>query len=501
MTKAKAKAARPLHKSYNPDFSMMFRFKELSNGTFLLTNDSGAWVFLDADEFHQFVDGTIDSSTETYRRLSERNFIRDSFDLDAEAHAYRRRFHYLQNGPILHIMVVTLQCNHTCVYCHASREKVGRTEFDMSIDTANQVLDRVFDTTSPSLTIEFQGGEPLLNWPVVSYVIEQGVERAKRANKKVEFALVSNLSLMDDEKFAFLLEHQVQISTSLDGPEHLHNKNRPVTGCNSYGETVRWIKRINAAYIEKGLDPNTYHVEALLTVSRHSLPYWKEIVDTYVDLGFKTINLRPLNPFGFATTLDAKIGYRADAFIDFYTKALAYIMELNRAGTEILERQASLFLTKILGQEDPNFLDLRSPCGAGVGQIAYNYDGSVFTCDEGRMVHQMGDDAFLIGQIEDLDYRGIVQSETVKSTLIASEVDGLPGAADDVYRPYIGVCPVYNYSQQGSLAGNMATNDRLAIDRAVLDFLFTGLSEGDMVDLDIWGKWALQRERLWYFEH
>ena len=34
----------------------------------------------------------------------------------------------------------------------------------------------------------------------------------------------------------------------------------------------------------------------------------------------------------------------------------------------MLERYAAIFLTKILGGEDPNFLDIRSPSGAGIGQ-------------------------------------------------------------------------------------------------------------------------------------
>jgi His-Xaa-Ser system radical SAM maturase HxsB len=492
---------KPLYKAYDPEFSALFRYKRLSTGKVLVTNDSGAWVFLTDEEFAQFVDGTLPDSSDTYRRLSDRNFIRKTFNAEAEAHNYRTRFQYLLQGPILHIMVVTLRCNHTCVYCHASRKPMDAPEFDMTRETADVVLDRIFKTTAPSLTIEFQGGEPLVNWDVVRYVIERGVEKARETGKQVEFALVSNLTLMDEEKFAYLLDHKVQICTSLDGPEHLHNKNRPYTGANSFQDTVAWIKRINAAYQERGLDPNTYHVEALLTVSRHSLPHWKEIVDTYVQLGFKTINLRPLNPFGFARQTQSRIGYQAREFIEFYRSALMYILELNKKGVEILERQAALFLTKLLTPQDPNFLDLRSPCGAGVGQIAYNFDGKVFTCDEGRMVYEMGDDVFLIGDARELDYRDIVISDTVKSTLIASDVDGLPGCDTDVYRPYIGVCPVYNYSQQSSLAGNMATNQRLRIDEATLDLLFTLLSEGDIVTMDIWGKWALRKERTWYFEH
>jgi len=54
------------------------------------------------------------------------------------------------------MIVVTLRCNHTCKYCHAAVAPLTATEFDMSIDTAKKVVDAIFYTNSPSLTIEFQ---------------------------------------------------------------------------------------------------------------------------------------------------------------------------------------------------------------------------------------------------------------------------------------------------------------------------------------------------------
>ena len=37
--------------------------------------------------------------------------------------------------------------------------------------------------------------------------------------------------------------HDIQISTSLDGPRELHNKNRPRPGKNSYEKTIEGIKK------------------------------------------------------------------------------------------------------------------------------------------------------------------------------------------------------------------------------------------------------------------
>jgi uncharacterized protein len=106
------------------------------------------------------------------------------------------------------------------------------------------------------------------------------------------------------------------------------------------------------------------------------------------------------------------------------------MIELNAGGTEILERYAAIFLTKILGGVDPNFLDVRWPAGAGLGALAYNYDGAIFTCDEGRMLDAMGDDAFLGSATSATSrYRDVVGHETVRAVAIASNLDGRPTAS------------------------------------------------------------------------
>jgi sulfatase maturation enzyme AslB (radical SAM superfamily) len=54
------------------------------------------------------------------------------------------------------MIVTTLRCNHKCKYCHAAVAPMTAKEFDMSKETAKKVVDTIFYTNSPSLTIEFQ---------------------------------------------------------------------------------------------------------------------------------------------------------------------------------------------------------------------------------------------------------------------------------------------------------------------------------------------------------
>jgi len=477
-----------------------FRFASLGDKV-LVTNDVGEFIFLSPEDFGRYVEGRLGPSDPLFEELSRGHFIMQDLTVDQLTRKYKEKNRFLFHGPFLHIAIITLRCNEVCVYCHASRRNMDETSFDMSEETARKVVDMAFQSPSPQIVIEFQGGEPLANWDVVRFICEYAIEKNKTAGKDLGFSLVSNLSLMDEERLAYLVDNNVQICTSVDGPRDLHDGNRRLVGGSAYDQTVHWMKRIDEAYEGKGLDPDLYHVESLMTTTRASLGSAKEIVDEYVALGRKALFLRPLNPFGFAKNTFERIGYSTEEFLAFYREAVDYMIELNREGVEILERNAAIFLTKMLTGSDPNYLDLRSPCGAGIGQIAYNFNGDLFTCDEGRMVAQMGDDVFQIGTIEESTYDEVVQHDAVKAIAVASCVDGLPGCVDCVYKPYCGVCPVFNYAEQGTIFGQMPTNERCKLYHGIQTYLFERLSMDDQEVLDIFAKWTIVRDRMVFFLH
>lgn len=235
---------------------------------------------------------------------------------------YRTRKAHLAGFTRLHIFVVSLRCEHSCHYCQVSRVSADRALYDMSPETAAKSLDLVFHSPADSIKIEFQGGEPLLNFERIVKVVEDAERRAGETNKSVEFVVTTNLALVTDEILDFFRRHNVLVSTSLDGPEFIHNANRPRPGNNSYQLTIENISRAREAL---GYD----RVGALMTATRLSLGRPREIVDEYVRNDFQSIFLRSLSPFGFA--LKAKnIGYTGEDFLEFYKKAFDYILELNR---------------------------------------------------------------------------------------------------------------------------------------------------------------------------
>lgn len=475
------------------------RFRDVA-GDVLLTNPWGDWVFVSQADFADLARGKLDPGGALHERLAAKNFLRSKVDVEKVAAAMRHRKRFLDYGPNLHMFVVTLRCNETCVYCHASRAEMDAVHTDMTPEIAEKCVDLALQSTSPSITIEFQGGEPLVAFDTMKHVVNYALQRNRAYGKDLGFTMVSNLSLMDDEKLAFLVGHKVQICTSIDGPAPIHTKQRVLAGGSSYLETVKWIERINKAYVDLGLDPTLYHVEALLTTTREALKRPREIVDTYLSLGCRAIFLRPVDPFGFAEKTRAKIEYDRAEYREFYRTAVEHILDLNRRGEQVLERYAAIFLTKILQGDDPNFLDIRSPGGSAIGALAYNYDGKIFSSDEGRMMHETGDDSFLLGDARTATYRGLMKHETVRALVVASIREVQPDCVSCAYAPYCGVQPEHSHRTQGTLFGRMRESTLCSVHKGIQDYLFEKLREDDPTTVEILRRWTTVRERT-HFVH
>jgi len=446
-----------------------FRFGELKKGLYLVTNDSGNHVFLDSENFNSFLDGSVRIKfPEKYEELKVKGFIKNELDFNSFAQAYSSKNAFLGKGANLHILVVTLRCDHKCIYCQAGAQSIDSQGLDMSIDTAKKALNFILNSPSRDITIEFQGGEPLVNWKTVEFVI--GYCKKNNKNKNLSFTLVSNLSFMNEKILNYLKDNNVTICTSLDGPEKVHDRNRTaLNGKSTYKNAVKWIKRIKKA--SKG----RYIPSALTTVTRYSLPFYKEIIDEYAGLGLRSIHLRPVAPFGISKSAWERINYSAQDFIDFYKKSLKYIIDLNIKGNKIQERFTKIFLSKIFDKYDPGYLDLRSPCGASTGQLAYNFDGGVYTCDEARMLSRLGDNSFRLGEVGNIDYAAVVNNETTKVMAISSCLDNLPECSQCVYKPYCGVCPIHNYFTNKDI---FRKSDFLCkVNKAVLNEIFLKLKD------------------------
>ncbi len=441
------------------------------------------------DDFQLLVDKALPADSETLRVLRGKHFIRlagERLPLELLALKTRTRYRRLPNFTALHMLVASLRCEHSCPYCQVSRRSSDKSRFDMSPETASKALELVFRSPSPQIKIEFQGGEPLLNFDLIEEVVERAEHRNKVEQRDLVFVIATNLALLDgsfgDHVIDFCREHSVYISTSLDGPADLHNKNRPRPGNDSWQRAVSGIRRVR-----EDLGPDW--VSALMTTTESSLERVTEIVDTYVELGLRVIFLRPISPYGFAIKTKSFGRYDAERWLDFYRRGLDYILELNRGGTPIVERYASIILRKILTNDEPGYVDLTSPAGIGIQAIVYNYDGDVYASDEGRMLAEMGDRTFRLGNVNENSWEEIIFSDALLDPLEQSFAYSAPMCNDCAFESYCGADPVYHYATSGDFVGRKAESAFCRRNMGVFDLLLDRY-ENDSSAREIFLDWS-----------
>jgi His-Xaa-Ser system radical SAM maturase HxsB len=457
-----------------------FNFKKL-NDKILLTNDFGRYVFVTEKELKKIVTRKVEEGSELWNRLLESHMIYDETDLEYSAnnkYELREIKNYVNSATGLHIFVVNTACNMNCVYCQANNGK-ERPHLFMNQETAERAVDIALQSPSRHLNFEFQGGEPLLNFEVIRKIVEYAEEN--KGNHVISYNVVTNLTLLTDEIIGFLIEHNFGISTSVDGSKLVHDANRPfLDGKGTYEKVLKSVQKLRDAGICVG---------AIETTTRLSLKYPREIVRAYSDMGFDSIFIRPLTPLGKATVNWDDIGYTPDEFNEFYYAVFEEILKINKAGIFMREDHATILLRRISGQS-VNYMELRSPCGAGIGQMAYFADGNIFTCDEGRMLYEMGFDTFRLGSVYESNYTELIETGVCRTVCASSILESIPTCCDCVYQPYCGTCPVVNYAHGNDVMEKNPRGYRCRIYSGMLDYLFSKFMESEPETIRILKSWS-----------
>ena len=460
-------------------------FERLDGGRFLVANVVGDIINLQQRELDRLTALDIAPGDGLYERAFENLLVcheGQGSQLQLLALRMRSRMAFLRASTPLHIFVVTLRCEHSCPYCQVSRRSVDRDRYDMDLPTALAGLDVALSAPSPAIKIEFQGGEPLLNFELIKSFVPIAAEAARAKGKSLGFVITTNLALLDDEVLAFCKEHGILISTSLDGPQDLHNRNRPRPGGDSHQLATAGIRRVQD-YLGKD------HVGALMTTTAASLNRVEEIIDEYIRLDLDGIFLRPLSPYGFAVKTKQYQRYGRSEWLSFYKRGLAHILKINREGRHFPEFYTALLLRRLLTDRPVNFVDLRSPAGIGLGALVYNYDGKVFASDEARMLAETGDNTFQLGELGKDDYRSLILSDKLVEMVGDSLTQCAPMCSSCVFESHCGADPVYHHATQGDALGIKPLSDFCARQKGVLTHILD-LLDNSPEDAAVLRRWA-----------
>jgi MoaA/NifB/PqqE/SkfB family radical SAM enzyme len=155
----------------------------------------------------------------------------------------------------------------------------------MSREIMEESIQLLLSSDRDVLTLQFFGGEALLQWELVKHGITYGMEQAARRGKRLDFVLSSNGWSLESEKLDWLKSFPVKLELSLDGNPETQRQNRPARhrGEDSYANS---IAKNAKAILESGL---RYDVIMVLHPSQvHRLA---ELYLHIVDLGFKRVQI------------------------------------------------------------------------------------------------------------------------------------------------------------------------------------------------------------------
>ena len=248
-------------------------------------------------------------------------------------------------------LIVTERCNLSCIYCYEPK----KSSSDMSFETAKIIIDKELNNSDYSkFTIEFFGGEPLLNFDLIKNVFLYVNEKYK--SKDVHFFATTNGTCVHGEIEHWLRQnvHRFTLGLSFDGIKEAQDTNRS----NSFD-------RVNLALFKE-----LYPTQPLkMTVSEKSLPLFFESVKYLTEQGFD---------------VSCNLAYMVD-----------WLNDNNRV---VLEQQLNLLINyyidnpklkkcsmlnydiSILSHPVANDKIVKKFCGCGTNMSVYGVDGKCYPC-------------------------------------------------------------------------------------------------------------------------
>lgn len=455
----------------------LFRFRHLPDKRVLITNDTGGNIVLPENIFDELINGRL-STSNCPKNLIEQGFIREHISQEIYCKELALRYFLGWRAPHVHIISLSADCNLACRYCCAST--TARDKRRMNKETADKILSFIFSMRPERYLFEFQGGEPLLSFPLLKYFVLKAKKIAIEQDKQVFFSVVTNLWECDDEKFDFLTKNGITVCASLDGPAKVHDKNRPCLGGSSHKKTVFWLKK----FADFAASNNTEAPNAICTVTKNSLPYAREIIDEFLGCGLKRVQLGPVDPLGRAKVNWNEIGVSAGEFLKFYNQAIEYILQLNKDGVAVYEKAALAFAKQVNGAVRPRYQNLDM-----FYRLAYNWNGAIYGSDEARMLANSGDETFCLGSVFEDSFDKLLRKPFAIRLLLS--------ALSELRQPlcsrcpsvlYCHVPPVYNYLTQHSIEGNMPSNGRCILYKSVYDLM--SYLNSDSNNAEIFRKWS-----------
>lgn len=333
-----------------------------------------------------FAEGKTDNSvlTDTINYLYANYFVVN--DKDEDAALYSKCIELISEPAISNAyIVVTENCNFNCKYCFISNAVQNAHPVKvMTKEVASKavmLLQRTYEKQQHSYdkTITFYGGEPLLNFDVIKFFIDE-VNIVKQEHywpDDVKYALITNGSLLTKDILQTIKEYGIALSISYDVDKDSHSQRLDKSGNDSYAV----VKQKIALCREMGV-PFSLSITITDTLLKHKETILPEIM-----------KLSPLT-IAFNMLIPNKELPQND---DYYKEATAFMLDsfgqLRKMGM-----YEDRIMRKVHSFKE-NKMHLYDCCAGGGNQYVIAPDGTIGICHG-----YLNDRKYFSANVSDLDF-------------------------------------------------------------------------------------------------
>jgi len=278
-------------------------------------------------------------------------------------------------------LLVAHDCNLRCKYCFAGTGDFGHDRGLMSNEVGEAAVEYIISHSGKrkNCEIDFFGGEPLMNMPVVKHVVSYVRKREQETGKVFKLTLTTNGILLNDETIAYLNDNKISLVLSLDGRKEVHDRMRPnIGGKGSYDQALK-----NFQKTVRSRNGQDYYLRGTFTA--YNPDFTADVLDM-ADQGFDILSVEPVvakdEDYAF-TDKDLP-----QLFAE-YDKLTQVYLNRRREGNGFFFFHFNMDLSN-----GPCVAKRLSGCGAGHEYYAVASNGDMYPC------HQfVGREKYLLGTI------------------------------------------------------------------------------------------------------
>lgn len=296
-------------------------------------------------------------------------------------------------------IIISRKCNFRCSYCwnnHGQFSKLNADDLPTSIGT--NTIDNTLkfikrEKNMRNITINLYGGEPLLEWSMIKYFLEE--TRTLSREKNIRVILETNGSLLNDARVDWLYKYKkfLHINVSIDGTRDQHNKSRYDTlGIGTYDLVLNNLELIKNSGLEHSV---------LCVVTPPNFDFIGS-AKALINLGVKNWNVSLMGTFRidkynkndlYSTEQIKIIKERYLEFAEFY---IQYVTNSNYIPKNRIYRAVRHIL------DSSQYVH----CLAGYLGFAIDVVGDIFPCWS-----CIGIDALKMGNVKDFSLKNIKQNQ------------------------------------------------------------------------------------------